>query len=84
MAYVSGFRQRAILEGELKGKLEGKLEGELKGELKGLQWVLEAKFGNVPSEVHDKIQAISDLATLESIKDGILRAKDYEQVRKLL
>jgi len=80
MAYVSGFRQRAMKEGELKGLLEG----ELKGELKGLQWVLEAKFGTVPSEVQHKIQEISDLATLESIKDGIFRATDFEQVRKLL
>jgi predicted transposase YdaD len=84
MAYVSGFRQRAINEGKLQGKLEGKLEGELKGELKGLQWVLEAKFGTVPSEVQHKIQEISDLATLESIKNGIIRATDFEQVRKLL
>ncbi len=80
MAYVSGFRQRAILE----GKLEGKLEGELKGELKGLQWMLEVKFGTVPNEIQNKIQAISDLVTLESIKDGIFQATDYEQVRKLL
>jgi predicted transposase YdaD len=80
MAYVSGFRQRALDEGELKGKLEG----ELKGELKGLQWMLEVKFGTVPSEVQHKIQEISDLATLESIKNGIFRATDYEQVRKLL
>ena len=80
MAYVSGFRQRAILE----GKLEGKLECELKGELKGLQWMLEVKFGTVPNEIQNKIQAISDLVTLESIKDGIFQATDYEQVRKLL
>ncbi len=88
MAYVSGFRQRAMKEGELKGKLEGKLEGELegelKGELKGIQWILEIKFGSVPSEVQHKIQAISDLSRLESLKDGIMRATDYEQVRKLL
>jgi len=44
-------------------------EGELKGKLEDIQWMLEVKFGAVPSE---------------SLCDGIYRANDFEQVRKLL
>ena len=84
MAYVSGFRQRAMAEGRLEGKLEGKLEGEMKGLMEGIQGMLEIKFGSVPSEVQNKILAISDLARLKSLKDGIKRAANYEQVRELL
>ncbi len=88
MAYVSGFRQRAINQGRQEGLLEGLLEGEMKGEMKGLlegiRGMLEIKFGSVPAEVQNKMQAISDLAKLESFKNGIKKATDYEQVRKLL
>ena len=76
MAYVSGFRQRAINQGKLEGKLEGLMEG--------IQGMLEIKFGGVPSELQNKMHKISDLATLELLKEGIKRATDFEQVRKLL
>jgi predicted transposase/invertase (TIGR01784 family) len=76
MAYVSGFRQRAILEGELKG--------ELKGLMEGLMGMMEIKFGSVPSEFEKKIHKISELSKLEILKEGIKRATDLEQVQKLL
>ena len=72
MAYVSGFRQRAINEGELKGLMEG------------LMGMIEIKFGSVPSEFQKKMHEISELSKLEKIKEGIKRATDFEQVRKLL
>ena len=84
MAYVSGFRQRAINQGRQEGRQEGFLEGEIKGLMEGIQGMLEIKFGSVPVEVQNKMQAISDLAKLESFKNGIKKATDYEQVRKLL
>ena len=100
MAYVSGFRQRAInqgrqeglLEGLMEGKMEGLVEGEIRGEIRGkmeglmegIQGMLEIKFGTVPAEVKNKVSEISDLAKLVSLKNGIKRASDYEQVWKLL
>jgi hypothetical protein len=80
MAYVSGFRQRAINE----GKLEGKREGELKGLMEGLMGMIEIKFGSVPSEFQKKMHEISELSKLEMLKEGIKRATDFEQVQKLL
>jgi predicted transposase/invertase (TIGR01784 family) len=90
--WIEQGRLEGELKGELKCKLEGKLEGEKKGEIKGMikglmegiQGMLEIKFGNVPSELLNKISAISDLAKLESLKDCIKRATDYEQVLKML
>ncbi len=84
MAYISGFRQRAMAEGETKGMIEGETKGMMKGLVEGIQGMLEIKFGNVPSDLQHKISAISDLAKLESLKDGIKRATDYEQVQKML
>ena len=80
MAYISGFRQRAMAEGEIRGETKGMM----KGMMEGIQGMLEIKFGNVPIELQHKISEISDLAKLESLKDCIKRATDYEQVQKML
>ena len=71
-------------EGETIGMIEGETKGMMKGLVEGIQGMLEIKFGNVPSDLQHKISAISDLAKLESLKDGIKRATDYEQVQKML
>ena len=84
MAYVSGFRQRAMNEGKLEGKLEGILEGELKGLAEGMMGMIEIKFGTVPSDFQKKMSEISELSKLEILKEGIKRATDFDQVRKLL
>ena len=80
MAYVSGFRQRAMKEGELKGKLEGLLRGLIEG----IEGMLEIKFGDVPSDLKNKLHTISDISKLKAIKDYIKRATDYEQIQKML
>ena len=84
MAYISGFRRRAMEEGELKGKLEGKLEGMLKGLMEGVQGMLEIRFGEVPGDIRNKIQAISDIGKLESLKEAIKRTDDFAQIQKML
>ena len=72
------------MEGKMEGKMEGLVEGEIRGLMEGIQGMLEIKFGDVPVEVKDKMQEISDLAKLELLKNGIKRATNYEQVRQLL
>ena len=72
------------LKGELKGKLEGKLEGMIKGLMEGIQGMLEIKFGNVPTDIKNKLQAVSDISKLEALKDYIKGATDYEQIQKML
>ena len=92
MAYVSGFRQRAInqgrqeglMEGLTEGELKGKMEGRMEGLMEGIQGMLEIKFGSLPVEMQKKMREITDLTKLESLKNGIKRATDYEQVQKLL
>ena len=84
MAYVSGFRQRAINQGRQEGLIEGKMEGLMEGLMEGIQGMFEIKFGNLPADMQKKMMAITDLAKLESLKNGIKRATDYEQVQRLL
>jgi len=96
MAYVSGFRQRAIDEGKREGKLEGKLEGKVEGKregmlegmlnglMEGIQGMLEIKFGSIPNEIQSKLLAINDLAKLKSLKEHIKRATDFDQVQRML
>ena len=76
--------EQGRLEGELKGKLEGKLEGLMKGLIEGIEGMLEIKFGDIPIDLKNKLQAISDLSKLEALKDYIKRENNYEQILKML
>jgi len=82
--WIERGRKEGKLEGELKGKLEGKLEGMLKGLMEGIEGMLEIKFGDIPNDLKNKLQAISDLPKLEAIKDYIKRANNYEQIQNML
>ena len=53
-----------LAEGAIKGRAEGRAEGEAKGEIRA---TLKQRFGEVPKEVRDAIQSMTDLVALESL-----------------
>ncbi|AUX24165.1 hypothetical protein SOCEGT47_047020 [Sorangium cellulosum] len=76
--------ERGMREGELKGMREGKLEGMREGELKGKKETLLrllARSGIVLAENESaRIQACSDVATLDRWIENVLGAKTATEV----
>ena len=67
-------------EGRAEGKAEGKAEGESKGKRETLLRQLRRKFGALPPEVEQRIQALTDIPRLDDLLDRILTAGSIEEM----
>ena len=57
-----------LAEGEAKGVAKGKAEGVAEGITKGeIRATLKQRFKEVPQEIKDAIQSMTDLVALESL-----------------
>ncbi|MEO5378456.1 MAG: DUF4351 domain-containing protein, partial [Magnetococcus sp. DMHC-6] len=71
--------QRSRQEGIQIGEQRGRKDGEQKGEAKMLLRQLTRRFGNLPTNIQEKVNA-ADLETLELWGDQILDARSLEDV----
>ncbi|WP_438000132.1 hypothetical protein WMF26_09910 [Sorangium sp. So ce185] len=82
--FVQKLIDRGMREGDLKGMREGKLEGIREGELKGKRDTLLrllARAGMALTEDEGaRIQACTDVATLDRWIDNVLGAKTAAEV----
>jgi predicted transposase YdaD len=55
---ISVFEEKALAKGREQGRQEDRQEGRLKGRRGAILTALEVRFGEVPSEVRTKIEAL--------------------------
>jgi hypothetical protein len=86
-----GYRQgyaKGMQQGVRKGLREGIKEGRRKGVSDGMRHVIlrqiNQRFGSAPATLERHIERIGDVRTLERIASALLKAKDLEQLRKLV
>ena len=57
-------REEGLSEGILRGRQEGREEGQMLALKESIRDLLEARFGVAPQEILDRMDGVSDLATL--------------------
>jgi len=70
-----------ILEKERK---EGRLEGRLEEKRNDIYEILEARFGDVPEDIKEAIEKISDLKKLSLIVRKSATVKNFDELREFL
>jgi hypothetical protein len=61
-----------------EGREEGRRESEVRSRLRSLLLVLEARFGDIPVGLVEKLTAISDVPTLVNLLKGAAVCQDLE------
>lgn len=77
MPYVT-FAERY---GRKEGRKEGRQEGRLQTLREDILDILEARFGEVPGEVREKIETLSDEARLKSLHRRAALTSSLEDFR---
>jgi len=76
--------ERVALKGWEKGRLEGqevgRLEGRLEGQIDLLLHQLTIKFGRLPDEFVQDIEAIKDTAVLDQLSEQVLTAQTLSDI----
>jgi len=70
-----------ILEKERK---EGRLEGAIERARNDILEILEARFGDVPEDIKEAVEKITDLKKLSSIVRKSATVKDFDELREFL
>ena len=76
MPYVTSAERMGIQKGLQQGLLQDAREMVLDA--------FDAKFGSVPSHVHEKVDAMTDRKKLKQILRTVVRAENLEEVEKAI
>lgn len=80
MTWLEKAERRGELRGERRGEQRGELRGEQRGERKRLLWSIERsfaqRFGAMPDPIRARLDAITEVATLEAAFEAILGAQE--------
>jgi predicted transposase YdaD len=81
---TTSWKEEGRLEGQLEGRLEGRSEGRLEAEREMLLEQLTHKFGQLPSQVVQQIEAINTSEKLKQLAIVVIDAPDIEIFLKAL
>ena len=73
-------REEGLQEGIQQGRLEGRLEGQQEGRHSMLLDMLQAKFGELPQVITDRVRAIESQDELAALGTKLLSAKSLEDL----
>ena len=74
--------QQGLQKGLQQGMQQGMQQGLLQDAREMVLDAFDAKFGNVPSHVHEKVDVLTDREKLRQIHRVVVRAKSLEGVEK--
>ena len=80
MPYVTSAERMGIQKGLQQGLQQGLLQDAREMVLDAF----DAKFGSVPSHVHEKVDAMTDRKKLKQILRTVVRAENLEEVEKAI
>lgn len=79
MRYVTSIERRAIQQGLEKGLEQGLEQGNLEGARTSIVEVLKLRFLVVPLELIEQLQAVAELALLQSLLRAAVTAGTIEE-----
>jgi len=79
MPYITSVERLAMK----KGRQEGRQEGLRDGLLEGIALALEAKFGEVDTELLEDIRALNNIAQIRKVARGLKKAKTVAEIQRL-
>jgi predicted transposase/invertase (TIGR01784 family) len=68
-------------EGEARGEARGRVEGMIKAKQEDVLRLLTLKFGDVPAEIVQRVQAIRDVEKLDGLLEQVWRASSLKDLR---
>ena len=96
MKYVTSIERRGRAEGRAEGQAEGRAEGQAEGRAEGRAEgqaealrtaaleVLEARFGDIPYELREQLQALTNETHLKRLPRLAALATDLDDFRRRL
>ncbi len=81
---VKAWIDRGLAEGQAKGLAQGMLEGRVEGRVEEARAIIlrlgTARFGKPAKRTFAKLEAITDLAVLETLTDRLINATDWKDL----
>ena len=88
MKYVTSIERRGRAEGRAEGQAEGRAEGRAEGQTEALRTaaleVLEARFGDIPYELREQLQALTNETHLKRLPRLAALATNLDDFRRQL
>jgi predicted transposase YdaD len=92
MKYVTNIQRRSRVEGRTEGRVEGRVKGRVKGRAEGRAEALraaaldflEARFGELPYELREELQALGNETTLKRLPRLAAMATGLDDFRRQL
>jgi hypothetical protein len=84
MPYISTFEQMAIRKGQEEGRQEGKQEGMQQEVLRLLTQILIIKFKEIPSNIIERLENITDTEVLELLHSHAVLCDSIEDFEKIM
>lgn len=84
MTLAEHYKQEGRQEGRQEGWQKGTLEGLQKGQIIALEKILQSRFGKLPKEISEKIEAIDDASKLDRLLIAVIEANSLQDFKKNL
>ena len=84
MKYVTSIERRGRAEGRAEGQAEGRAEGQAEALRTAAVEVLEARFGDIPYELREQLQALTNETHLKRLPRLAALATDLDTFRRQL
>jgi len=81
---VGGMLSRLLGSTLEEGRIKGRLEGAIERARNDILEILEARFGDVPEDIKEAVEKITDLKKLSELHKKSVFVKDFDEFRECL